>query len=74
MGWARSDMVGTRHLPALLAGGDVVECGDPACSAGAAPHDASRAAAGSQLIRGGERERPAGDPAFSGAFFPSWQR
>lgn len=38
------------------------------------PHEATRAAAGYRLIRGGERERPAGDLAFSGAFLPSQQR
>ena len=37
-------------------------------------HKASQAAAGYLFIRGGERERPAGDLAFSGAFLPSQQR
>lgn len=37
--------------------------------------EAPRAAAGHRLIRGGERERPAGARAFCGAFLPSrWRR
>lgn len=48
--------------------------GTPRARPALPPHEASRAAAGYRLIRGGERERLAGDPAFSGAFLPPQQR